>query len=81
MFPPLGVGRNDVVVGETRRIKILEEAATGRSILRLQPAMDFDQGVYKVICRNNVGQTVAKCRYVETNVGEGREIGQRAPIT
>ncbi|XP_043203260.1 obscurin-like isoform X2 [Amphibalanus amphitrite] len=54
--------RNDVVIGETRRIKILEEAATGRSILRLQPAMDFDQGVYKVICRNNVGQTVAKCR-------------------
>ncbi|XP_037094652.1 obscurin-like isoform X2 [Pollicipes pollicipes] len=53
--------RNDVVIGETRRIKLLEDSK-GRSLLRLQPAKDFDHGVYKVIARNMVGQTVAKCR-------------------
>jgi len=53
--------RNDVAIGETRRMKFVEDGQ-GRSKLRLGPAMDFDQGVYKVVCRNMIGQTVAKCR-------------------
>ncbi|XP_037085172.1 obscurin-like isoform X4 [Pollicipes pollicipes] len=53
--------RNDIVIGETKRIKMVEED-NGRSRLRFEPAMDFDQGVYKVVARNSVGQTVTKCR-------------------
>ena len=53
--------RNDIVISESKRIKIVEED-DGRSRLQLQPAADFDQGVYKVVARNSVGQTVTKCR-------------------
>ncbi|XP_043238277.1 obscurin-like isoform X8 [Amphibalanus amphitrite] len=53
--------RNDIVISESKRIKIIEED-DGRSRLQLQPASDFDQGVYKVVARNSVGQTVTKCR-------------------
>lgn len=55
--------KNDNVVIETNRIKITTDA-DGRSILRFEPALHYDVGIYKAVARNKVGQTVARCRVV-----------------
>ncbi|XP_043948228.1 obscurin isoform X2 [Drosophila biarmipes] len=55
--------KNDMVLSESKRIKISVDE-DGRSILRFEPALHFDVGVYKVVARNKVGQTVARCRIV-----------------
>ncbi|XP_071443882.1 protein Obscurin isoform X3 [Hetaerina americana] len=55
--------KNDLVITENNRVKILEDA-DGRSILRLDPALSFDVGIYKVVARNKIGQTVARTRMV-----------------
>ncbi|EDW57066.1 GM15480 [Drosophila sechellia] len=55
--------KNDMVLTESKRIKISVDE-DGRSILRFEPALHFDVGVYKVVARNKVGQTVARCRIV-----------------
>ena len=46
------------------RMSISYNAATGVSILKLDPAHLYDCGVYKAVARNKVGQTVAKARLV-----------------
>ncbi|CAH2049873.1 unnamed protein product, partial [Iphiclides podalirius] len=56
--------KNDMVIAEGQRIKILEDE-DGRSTLRMDPAMHHDVGFYKVVARNKVGQTVARTRIVE----------------
>lgn len=53
--------RNDLVITEGSRIKIFEDI-DGRSILRLNPATEFDLGIYKVVARNKFGQTIARTR-------------------
>ncbi|XP_046810938.1 obscurin isoform X2 [Lucilia cuprina] len=55
--------KNDMVLIENNRIKFHTDE-DGRSILRFEPAMQFDVGVYKAVARNKVGQTVARCRVV-----------------
>ncbi|XP_073813115.1 obscurin isoform X2 [Musca autumnalis] len=55
--------KNDMVLIESSRIKFHTDE-DGRSILRFEPAMQFDVGVYKCVARNKVGQTVARCRVV-----------------
>uniref|UniRef100_A0A1I8Q6N2 Obscurin n=1 Tax=Stomoxys calcitrans TaxID=35570 RepID=A0A1I8Q6N2_STOCA len=55
--------KNDMVLIENSRIKFHTDE-DGRSILRFEPAMQFDVGVYKAVARNTVGQTVARCRVV-----------------
>ncbi|XP_075169287.1 obscurin isoform X4 [Haematobia irritans] len=55
--------KNDMVLIESSRIKFHTDE-DGRSILRFEPAMQFDVGVYKAVARNKVGQTVARCRVV-----------------
>lgn len=55
--------RNDMVVTENNRIKILEDDM-GRSILRFREAHATDTGIYKVTARNKSGQTIARCRQV-----------------
>ena len=50
-------------MAESHRIKI-ETDEDGRSYLRLKPALNFDQGLYKVVARNKIGQTVARTRIV-----------------
>lgn len=52
-----------MVIGESNRIKIIEDES-GRSVLKLQPALSIDAGIYKVVARNKVGQTVARTRLV-----------------
>lgn len=53
--------RNDIVLTESHRIKMLEDN-DGRSILRLDPATELDLGIYKVVARNKFGQTTARAR-------------------
>lgn len=53
--------RNDIVLTESHRIKMLEDN-DGRSILRLEPATELDLGIYKVVARNKFGQTTARSR-------------------
>ncbi|XP_030557678.1 obscurin isoform X1 [Drosophila novamexicana] len=55
--------KNDMVVNESKRIKITFDE-DGRSILRFEPAVHYDVGIYKAVARNKVGQTVARCRIV-----------------
>lgn len=56
--------KNDMVIAEGQRIKIIEDEE-GRSSLKFDPAMHHDVGFYKVVARNSVGQTVARTRIVE----------------
>ncbi|XP_044576089.1 obscurin isoform X6 [Cotesia glomerata] len=55
--------KNDLVIQEGKRIAIIEDT-DGRSILSFSPAREQDIGIYKVVARNNVGQTVARTRIV-----------------
>ncbi|XP_060519331.1 obscurin isoform X9 [Cylas formicarius] len=55
--------KNDSIVAESHRIKIFTDAE-GRSHYRLTPALAFDQGMYKIVARNKVGQTIARTRIV-----------------
>ncbi|XP_049875609.1 obscurin isoform X2 [Pectinophora gossypiella] len=56
--------KNDMVIAEGQRIKIIEDDE-GRSTLKFESAMHHDIGFYKVVARNKVGQTVARTRVVE----------------
>ena len=53
--------RNELVVSESHRLKVLEDEE-GRSILKFEPASNVDVGIYKVVARNKVGQTQARTR-------------------
>ncbi|XP_020711861.2 obscurin isoform X6 [Athalia rosae] len=59
--------KNDLVIQEGSRVKV-EEDSDGRSILKFNPARDFDVGIYKVVARNKVGQTVARTRVLLATV-------------
>ncbi|KAG5881050.1 hypothetical protein JTB14_033964 [Gonioctena quinquepunctata] len=55
--------KNDGIVAESHRIKITTDEE-GRSHFKLSPALGFDQGMYKVVARNKIGQTIARTRIV-----------------
>ncbi|XP_036330057.1 obscurin-like [Rhagoletis pomonella] len=55
--------KNDMVLNESNRIKIVADE-DGRSILRFDPAVHTDIGIYKAVARNSLGQTVSRCRLV-----------------
>lgn len=55
--------KNDMVIVEGNRVKVVEDS-DGRSILKLNPALHHDVGIYKVVARNKVGQTVSRTRVV-----------------
>ncbi|XP_043471828.1 obscurin isoform X4 [Leptopilina heterotoma] len=59
--------KNDMVVQESNRVKITEDNE-GRSILSFDPAREYDIGIYKVVARNKVGQTVARTRVLLATV-------------
>ncbi|CAL7949959.1 unnamed protein product [Xylocopa violacea] len=56
--------RNDIIVQENNRIKITEDK-DGRSILSFNPAKEMDVGIYKIVARNSLGQTVVRTRMVQ----------------
>ncbi|KAL3285162.1 hypothetical protein HHI36_019282 [Cryptolaemus montrouzieri] len=55
--------KNDAIIAESHRIKITTDEV-GRSHFKLCPALSFDQGMYKVVARNKIGQTVVRTRIV-----------------
>lgn len=59
--------KNDLVIQEGNRIRIIEDTE-GRSMLSFNPARDHDVGIYKVVARNRIGQTVARTRVVLATV-------------
>lgn len=59
--------KNDLVLQEGTRVKI-DEDDEGRSILRFNPVKEHDVGIYKVVARNKIGQTVARARLVLATV-------------
>lgn len=62
--------KNDIVIQENNRIKVLEDADE-RSILSLNPAKEHDIGIYKVVARNPIGQTVVRTRMLLATVSSG----------
>ncbi|KAI4471482.1 immunoglobulin i-set domain [Holotrichia oblita] len=55
--------KNDAIIAESHRIKI-ETDSEGRSYIKFTPALSFDIGLYKVVARNKIGQTVVRTRVV-----------------
>ncbi|XP_057667153.1 obscurin isoform X17 [Diorhabda carinulata] len=55
--------KNDSIVADSHRIKIYTDG-DGRSHFKLTPALNFDQGLYKVVARNKIGQVIARTRIV-----------------
>lgn len=55
--------KNDMVIQESRRIQFHSDSQ-GRSILRLDPAIEFDIGIYKAVARNKISQTSSISRVV-----------------
>ncbi|XP_069669104.1 obscurin isoform X4 [Periplaneta americana] len=72
--------KNDLVISESHRVKILEDDA-GRSILRFEPASNVDVGIYKVVARNKVGQTQAHTRLVLASVPSAPDSPEAAEIS
>ncbi|XP_065086396.1 obscurin isoform X3 [Ochlerotatus camptorhynchus] len=55
--------RNDMVVTDSNRIKVLDDV-DGRSVIQFHPASHNDCGIYKAVASNRVAKTVARCRVV-----------------
>ncbi|XP_035730756.1 obscurin-like isoform X5 [Vespa mandarinia] len=72
--------KNDIVVQETKRIKITEDE-DGRSILSFTPAKEHDAGIYKVVARNSLGQTVARTRMLIAMVPCGPDSPEATEIS
>ncbi|XP_035445081.2 obscurin isoform X2 [Spodoptera frugiperda] len=72
--------KNDMVIAEGQRIKIIEDDE-GRSTLRFEPAKHHDIGFYKVVARNKVGQTVARTRIVEATTPDAPDSPTAADVS
>nr|XP_049692291.1 obscurin isoform X2 [Helicoverpa armigera] len=72
--------KNDMVIAEGQRIKIIEDEE-GRSTLRFEPAKHHDIGFYKVVARNKVGQTVARTRIVEATTPDAPDSPTAAEVS
>lgn len=72
--------RNDAIVAESHRIKIYTDEV-GRSYFKLRPALGFDLGIYKVVARNKIGQTVAYTRIVYGTVPDAPDSPEATKIS
>ncbi|XP_033229348.1 obscurin isoform X3 [Belonocnema kinseyi] len=72
--------KNDMVVQESNRVKITEDNE-GRSILSFDPAKEYDVGIYKVVARNKVGQTVARTRVLVATVPSAPDSPQESDVS
>lgn len=72
--------KNDMVLQETKRIKILIDE-DGRSIIRFQPASHYDVGIYKAVARNKIGQTVARARVVLATLPDAPDSPEIAKVS
>ncbi|XP_062553320.1 obscurin isoform X6 [Armigeres subalbatus] len=55
--------RNDMVVTDSNRIKVLDDV-DGRSVIQFHPASHNDCGIYKAVASNRVAKTSSRCRVV-----------------
>ncbi|XP_055536222.1 obscurin isoform X8 [Wyeomyia smithii] len=55
--------RNDMVVTDSGRIKVLDDV-DGRSVIQFHPASHSDCGIYKAVASNRIAKTVSRCRVV-----------------
>ncbi|XP_055610564.1 obscurin isoform X2 [Uranotaenia lowii] len=55
--------RNDMVVTDSNRIKVLDDV-DGRSVIQFHPASHNDCGIYKAVASNKISKTTARCRVV-----------------
>jgi hypothetical protein len=72
--------KNDNIVQESKRIKILADS-DGRSILQFQPATIFDIGIYKAVARNKISQTVSRARVVHASEPDPPEAPEAVAIS
>ncbi|KAK2576391.1 hypothetical protein KPH14_005736 [Odynerus spinipes] len=72
--------KNDIIIQETKRIKITEDK-DGRSILNFNPVKEHDAGIYKVIARNSLGQTVARTRMLIAVVPSGPDSPEATDVS
>ncbi|KAI5693295.1 hypothetical protein M8J75_013057 [Diaphorina citri] len=56
-----------VVIGDKLEMKCLafREDKDGRCIMTIEPVLNADLGIFKIVARNRKGQTVTRCRVVE----------------
>lgn len=71
--------KNDMLLAESKRVKIVHEE--GRSILKFEPAVHFDEGIYKAVARNRVGQTVARARVVIATIPDAPDSPEASHIS
>lgn len=69
-----------MIVNESNRITF-ETDSEGRSILKFSPACAYDVGLYKVVARNKIGQTVAHTRILEGTSPDAPDFPEVAQIS
>ncbi|KAL6444321.1 hypothetical protein ACFW04_001898 [Cataglyphis niger] len=72
--------KNDIVIQENNRIKVTEDAE-GRSILSFNPTKEHDIGIYKVVARNPIGQTVVRTRVLLATVPSGPDSPEASDVS
>ncbi|KAL7050000.1 hypothetical protein ACKWTF_003934 [Chironomus riparius] len=72
--------KNDMVIQESKRIQYHSDAQ-GRSILKFNPAIEFDIGIYKAVARNKIGQTSSRTRVVYAMVPDAPEAPEPVAVS
>lgn len=72
--------KNDILLTDSRRIHIVSDR-DGRSFLKLEPASHLDCGIYKVVARNRVGQTICRCRVVSATLPDAPDSPEASQIS
>ncbi|XP_014485518.1 PREDICTED: muscle M-line assembly protein unc-89-like isoform X3 [Dinoponera quadriceps] len=72
--------KNDMVIQESNRVKVTEDGE-GRSILTFNPTKEHDIGIYKVVARNPIGQTVVRTRVLLATVPFGPDSPETSDVS
>ncbi|XP_071572462.1 protein Obscurin isoform X5 [Temnothorax nylanderi] len=72
--------KNDMVIQENNRIKVTEDS-DGRSILSFNPTKEHDIGIYKVVARNPIGQTIIRTRVLQATVSCGPDSPEASDVS
>ncbi|XP_026827528.1 obscurin isoform X4 [Ooceraea biroi] len=72
--------KNDMVIQENNRIKVTEDDE-GRSILSFNPTKEHDIGIYKVVARNPIGQTIVRTRVLLAIVPSGPDSPEASDVS
>ncbi|XP_011878155.1 PREDICTED: muscle M-line assembly protein unc-89 isoform X5 [Vollenhovia emeryi] len=72
--------KNDMVIQENNRIKVTEDS-DGRSMLSFHPTKEHDIGIYKVVARNPIGQTIVRTRVLQATVSCGPDSPEASDVS